>query len=73
LAEGSKILVTSYAHLRREGIEGYILDFNNMIWDCSREILEFRIEILPYVPTVSSEIGVVGKMLTAGVQVGSVG
>jgi hypothetical protein len=68
LAEGSKILVTSYAHLRREGVEGYILDFNNMIRECSRECIEYGIEILPCVPTVSGEIDVVGKMLIAGVQ-----
>jgi hypothetical protein len=45
LAEGSKILVVNYAHLRREGIEGYILDFNNMIRDSSREIIKYGIEI----------------------------
>jgi hypothetical protein len=27
---GSKILVASYIHLRKEGLEGYITDFNNM-------------------------------------------
>jgi hypothetical protein len=68
LAEGSKIIVTSYAHLRREGIEGYILDFNNMVRECSREIIEHGIEILPCAPIVSSEIDIVGKMLIAGVQ-----
>jgi hypothetical protein len=68
LAEGSKIIVTSYAHLRREGIEGYILDFNNMVRECSREIIEYGIEILPCAPTVSSEIDIEGKMLIAGVQ-----
>jgi hypothetical protein len=31
LANGSKILVSSYVHLRREGIDGYIADFNDMV------------------------------------------
>jgi hypothetical protein len=29
---GSKILVSSYVHLRREGLDGYISDFNKMVW-----------------------------------------
>jgi hypothetical protein len=32
-ASGSKILVASYVHLRREGLDGYIADFNNMVRD----------------------------------------
>ncbi len=31
LANGSKILVSSYVHLRREGIDRYISDFNAMV------------------------------------------
>jgi len=30
ISNGSKILVSSYVHLRKEGLEGYISDFNNM-------------------------------------------
>ncbi len=33
LPPGSKILVASYVHLRREGLDGYIADFNNMVRD----------------------------------------
>ena len=33
IPNGSKILVGSYVHLRREGLEGYISDFNNMVKD----------------------------------------
>jgi hypothetical protein len=28
---GSKIMVGSYVHLRREGLEGYIESFNGMV------------------------------------------
>jgi hypothetical protein len=31
IPNGSKILVASYVHLRREGLDGYISDFNNMV------------------------------------------
>ena len=41
IPNGSKILVGSYVHLRREGLEGYISNFNNMvkdIWTFTKDI-----------------------------------
>jgi hypothetical protein len=38
VTEGSKILVSSYAYLRKEGLDGYIQDFNSMIWNCGKEV-----------------------------------
>ena len=41
IPSGSKILVGSYVQLRREGLEGYISDFNNMvkdIWTFTKDI-----------------------------------
>ncbi len=31
LPNGSKVLVASYVHLRREGLDGYVGDFNTMV------------------------------------------
>jgi hypothetical protein len=33
LPNGSKILVGSYTHLRREGLDGYVEDFGQMVRD----------------------------------------
>jgi hypothetical protein len=52
LANGSKILVASYVHLRREGLEGYIADFNTMVKNVQGVTGNADIEILPVVPVV---------------------
>jgi hypothetical protein len=68
VTEGSKVIVCSYAHLRKEGVEGYIQDFNNMIWNCSKDMCEKGIEILPCVPTITEDMDPVGRQLVAGIQ-----
>ncbi len=40
----------SYVHLRREGLEGYVADFNNMIREVKGVTGDIGIEILPVVP-----------------------
>ena len=47
LPNGSKVLVGSYCHLRREGIEGYISDFNNMVKDLWVALVDIGVEITP--------------------------
>jgi hypothetical protein len=52
LANDSKILVSSYTHLRKEGIEGYVKDFNQMVKNIQGVVGRADIEILPVVPMV---------------------
>jgi hypothetical protein len=63
LANGSKILVSSYVHLRREGIEGYINDFNVMVKKIQGVIGRAEIEILPVVPVVREGMDRLGREL----------
>ena len=49
IPNGSKILVGSYTHLRREKLEGYISDFNNMVKDFWATMGDIGIEVLPIV------------------------
>ena len=60
LPNGSKILVGSYTNLRREGLEGYISEFNNMVKD-SWGLMEYiGVEVLPFVPVVYEGIDSMG-------------
>ena len=52
IPNGRKILVDSYVHLRREGQEGYISDFNIMVKDIWAITKDFGIEVLPCVPMI---------------------
>jgi hypothetical protein len=65
---GSKILVGSYVHLRREGLEGYIESFNGMVSEVFGVTGDIGIEVLPFVPVVFDGIDDVGKELICGVQ-----
>jgi hypothetical protein len=65
---GSKILVGSYVHLRREGLEGYIESFNAMVSEVFGVTGDIGIEVLPFVPVVFEGIDDVGKELICGVQ-----
>jgi hypothetical protein len=60
LANGSKILVSSYVHLRREGIETYIADFNQMVKKVHGVVGRADIEVLPVVPVVREGMDKVG-------------
>jgi hypothetical protein len=65
MANGSKILVSRYIHLRKEGLEGYISDFNDMVKNVQVVVGNSDIEILPVVPVVREGMDVVGReMLT---------
>ena len=68
IPNGSKILVGSYVHLRREGLEGYISDFNNMVKDIWTFTKDIGVEVLPYVPVVYEGIDAKGGELLAGVR-----
>ena len=68
IPNGSKIIVGSYVHLRREGLEGYIGDFNNIVRDVWQVMGEIGVEVLPYVPVVYKGIDTVGGELLAGVK-----
>jgi hypothetical protein len=63
MANGSKILVSSYVHLRREGLDGYINDFNEMVKKVQGVIGKADIEILPVVPVVREGMDQVGREL----------
>ena len=68
LPNGSKILVSSYVHLRREGLEGYISDFNNMVKDIWGYTKDFGIEVLPFVPVIFEGVDAMGGELLAGMR-----
>jgi hypothetical protein len=65
---GSKIVVGSYVHLRREGLEGYIESFNEMVSEIHGVTGDTGIEVLLFVPVVFEGIDDVGKELICGVQ-----
>jgi hypothetical protein len=62
LANDSKILVSSYTHLRKEGIEGYVKDFNQMVKNIQGVAGRADIEILPVVPMVREGMDKVGRV-----------
>jgi hypothetical protein len=68
LANGSKILVSSYVHLRKEGIDGYISDFNSMVKKVQGVVGRAEIEILPVVPVVREGMDKVGRELVSMVR-----
>ncbi len=63
LSNGSKILVSSFTHLRKEGIEDYIKDFNQMVRNVQGVVGRADIEILPVVPVVREGVDKVGRVL----------
>jgi hypothetical protein len=68
IPSGSKILVGSYIHLRREGLDGYISDFNNMVRDVWSVTGDIGIEVLPFVPVVMEGMDEVGRDLLGGMK-----
>jgi hypothetical protein len=68
LPPGSKILVVSYVHLRREGLDGYIADFNNMVRDVWGVTGDSGVEVLPVCPVVWEGLDVRGRELIHGLQ-----
>jgi hypothetical protein len=65
LASGSKILVASYVHLRKEGLEGYIADFNTMVKNVYGVVGKAEVEVLPVVPVVREGLDKVGCELVS--------
>jgi hypothetical protein len=65
LANGSKILVSSYVHLRKEGIESYIEDFNRMVKQVQGIVGRADIEVLPVVPVVREGLDRMGRELVS--------
>ena len=68
LPNGSKILVGSYTNLRRDGLEGYISQFNNMVKDCWTMMGDIGVEVLPFVPVIYEGIDSIGGELLGGVK-----
>jgi hypothetical protein len=68
LPPGSKILVASYVHLRREGLDGYIADFNNMVREVWGVTGDSGIEVLPVCPVVWEGLDERGRELIHGLQ-----
>jgi len=68
IPNGSKILVGSYVHLRKEGLEGYIADFNNMVKEVWKVTGDTGIEVLPIVPVVFEGLDEVGTTLISALK-----
>jgi len=68
LPNGSKVLVGSYVHLRKEGLNGYVEDFVGMckeIWSVTGDT---GIEVLPFVPVVYENLEKEGGLLLSGLR-----
>ncbi len=65
---GSKIMVASYVHLRREGLEGYMTDFNGMVCDVMSITGDIGIEVVPCVPVIFGGLDDIGRELLGGVR-----
>jgi hypothetical protein len=65
---GNKIMVTSYVHLRREGLEGYMADFNGMVREVMSITGDIGIEVVPCVPVIFAEMDDTGRELLGGVR-----
>ncbi len=68
LPPGSKILVASYVHLRREGLDGYIADFNNMVREMWGMTGDSGVEVLPVCPVIWEGLDERGRELIHGLQ-----
>ncbi len=68
IPNGSKILVSSYTHLRKEGLDGYIGDFCNMVKDVWAVTGDCGIEVLPVVPVVFEGLDSEGGKLLSGLK-----
>ncbi len=58
----------SYVHLRKEGLEGYIADFNNMVKEVWKVTGDTGIEVLPIVPVVFEGLDEVGTTLISALK-----
>jgi hypothetical protein len=65
---GSKVLVSSYVHVRREGLEGYVGYFNSMVRAVREVTGDCGIEVLPVAPVVFEGLDDTGKALIQGVR-----
>ena len=63
IPNGSKILFGSYVHLRKERLEGYIGDFNNMVRDVWQVMGGIGVEVLPFLPVVYKGLDSLGGKL----------
>jgi hypothetical protein len=66
IPNGSKILVGSYSQLRRDGVEKYVGDFNQMVREVFRVTGDVGIEVLPYVPVVMENMDRKGRECITG-------
>lgn len=61
--------MSSYVHLKREGVEGYVNDFNSMVKKIVVGITgDCAVEILPEVPVVFEGLDKVGSELNGGLR-----
>jgi len=68
LPNGSKILVSSYVHLRKEGLQGYMEDFASMVKEVWAVTGDCGVEVLPVVPVVFPGLDKEGGRLISGVR-----
>jgi hypothetical protein len=65
----SKILVKSYVHLHRDGLEGNMIDFNDMVRSMESMTRDTCIEILPVEPMVFDGLDKVGRELLVAIEI----
>ncbi len=61
-------MVCSYVHLRREGLEGYISNFNGMVREVMGITGDIGIEVVPCVPVIFEGLDGIGRELLGGIQ-----
>ena len=66
LPPGSKVLVSSYVHLRKAGLQGYIDDYNKMVKEVWAVTGDVGVEVLPVMPVVYENLDELGRELLAG-------
>jgi hypothetical protein len=66
LPAGSKVLVSSYVHLRHGGLAKYIEDFAKMVRDVWGVTGDAGVEVLPVAPVVYDGLDELGRELIAG-------
>jgi len=68
IPNGSKIIVGSYVHLRKEGLEGYMADFTAMVKDIWAVTGDIGVEVLPFCPVAFEGIDKEGGLLLSGLR-----
>jgi hypothetical protein len=61
-------MVASYVHLRREGLEGYMTEFNGIVREMMAITGDIGIEVVPCLPVIFDGLDETGRELLGGVR-----